>query len=156
MDESTIRYAVIIGCTFIILLLQVLPYRKFSQVNVCDIAKRDLSKLGITDYRFVNSLNMWLFSILVIAYRIDKQLTVMPTIRDWSENYIDKEIDYDVERPYTDFLKIIDDARENNTEPVFKVSQEYDYHNLSKTLKYNDYIDCESLMAKIDELIGVT
>ena len=45
-------------------------------------------------------------------------------------------------------------AREENVEPVFKVSSEYDYHMYPKSMMHNDFIDPDSLLVTVDNLIG--
>ncbi len=156
MDEFTIRATVVFVLTAILLLVHIYPYNMPETQNISKIAKRDISRLGITDFRLNNSLDIWIYSILVILYKRAPEIEVMPVIREWSLSGIDTEIVYDVEKPYTKFLKIVDDAREKKEEPKFNVSTKYDYHVLSKTLKFNDYVDCCALLIKIDELIGVS
>lgn len=129
--------------------------KRYRFTSMSEIAKRDLTKIGCTDWHCVASLQAWIFSILVINYRQDKTRDIMSVIRQWAVTGIDPVIAFDIEVPYTNFLKIIDDAREKKQEPVFKVSSEYDYHTLSKTLMYNDFVDCKSLLVKIDEITGV-
>lgn len=129
---------------------------KYREHSIRDIAKRDLSMVGNTSWSCVVSLEQWLFSILAINYRQHDKSDVMHIIREWAPMGISSELQFDVEAPYSRFLKIIDDAREKEQTPVFNVSSEYDYHNLSKTLKYNDFVDCESLLVKIDAFTGVT
>ena len=80
-------------------------------------------------------------------------MDVMPVIREWASTAISDKIKLDVEEPYTRFLNVIREAHENQIDPALKVSPEYDYHVLPKSLKFNDYVDCESLMIKIDETI---
>lgn len=135
--------------------------------RITRVAKRDLSMIGDSGYKLRNSLSTWLYSILVICFRQSEKEDVMPVIRKWAETGIDKTVEFDVEQPYTKFLNVIREAHENEIDselktspeyskedesvPKFNVSPEYDYHALPKTLKFNDYVDCESLIAKIDE-----
>lgn len=121
--------------------------------RIRDLAKRDLSTLGTTDYRFDYSIKNWIYSILVICYRT-YNVDVMQTIREWAPVGIDKSVTVDIESPYTKFLQVIDDARREETTPVFKVSNDYDYHVLPKILKFNDYVNCKDLLIRIDETIG--
>lgn len=128
----------------------------FKEKPLAPIAKRDLSMLGETGWSLKVSLETWLFSIIVINYRKYNTDDVMQIIRKWSEKGISNTISIDVESPYTRFLKILDDAREKKQEPVFNVSSEYDYHNLSKVLQFNDYVDCVGLLVEIDAYTGAT
>lgn len=142
---------------------------RFQDKKLKDIARRDLSVIGDTGQKVSISLSTWIYSILVICYRLNPELDVMPVIREWASTAISDKIKLDVEEPYTRFLNVIREAHENQidpalkdspeyskedeTAPKFKVSPEYDYHVLPKSLKFNDYVDCESLMIKIDETI---
>lgn len=135
--------------------------------RIIRIAKRDLSMLGDSGYKLRNSLSTWLYSILVICFRQSEEKDIMPVIREWAETSIDKTVSFDIEEPYTKFLNVIREAHENEIDPElktspeyseddavvpkFNVSPEYDYHMLPKTLKFNDYVDCKSLIDKIDE-----
>lgn len=127
---------------------------RFKTRSLSSIAKRDLSMLGETGWSLKVSLETWLFSIIVINYRKYNTDDVMKIIRTWAKKGISASVSIDVESPYTRFLKILDDAREKKQEPVFNVSSEYDYHNLSKVLQFNDYVDCSGLLVEIDAYTG--
>lgn len=171
--ESAVKAVIIVFLVTGLYLIWTLEEYYREPTPIAQYAKLDLSKIGDTGYVFKTSLTNWLYSILVVCYRQNKELDVMPAIRDWITKSLDSSVEYDVEEPYTKFLSVIDEWRKsknwdsdtvsqnpendvNDKKPKFKVSPEYDYHQLPKVLVFNDYIDCESLMVIIDVTLGGT
>lgn len=130
-----------------------------NQVDIANIrkwAKRDLSVLGDYSYRLGTSVHYWVHAIEVFLYDLDITDGVYDALLRWNAD-CNRDggtiILRGIESAHTQFLAEVDEGRDKKIDPKFKCDREYDYHVLPKTLMYNDYIDTEALIDKVDNLV---
>lgn len=122
-------------------------------------AKTNVQLLGSYDYPLMISVSYWIYGIACVAYSKNKHDGLFPMILEWNAccNVDNDFIIHDaIFKAKWKFYMELDRAKEENVEPEFKVSNKFDYHNVSKTIKYSDYINEEVLMKMIDHLFEST
>lgn len=147
--------------TCLILIVYMIGYNIYtafpkSKTNIRDIATRNLAVIGRYDYRTTISVRFWIYSIEVAVYNVKPDLNLLDVLRAWNTecNIDDESLIYKgIEEAHTLFLKDLDTARENNTPVTFHVSYGYDYHLYPKSFMYNDYIDPDSLLERVDKIL---
>ena len=122
------------------------------------IANKDLYYLGTYSFRTKVSIKHWVYAMAIAAYKAGKSDNIFDTFILWNDEYnfdpvgfISEGIDW----AKTDFLDTLQKAKDNNESPRFPVASGYDYHDYPLSFNYNDYVDCESLISMIDEILEV-
>lgn len=130
---------------------------KVPRGKITTIAKRDLTYLGYYNERLRISIMYWVYSMQVYAYRQNRDVDLFEVAERWClrkthdpEHYIRGGI----EDARNKFLAAITKAKEEKTEPRFKVSYEYDYHDYPKRMRHSDYYDPDILLDMIDKTLG--
>lgn len=126
-------------------------------VSIASIAKKDLHYVGTYNHTTTISVKYWVLSLEAAVYFANSSCNLIDTLRKWNKEYNydpDNLILEGIESAHTDFLFILDKSREENTEPKFKISQQYDYHNYPLSFQYNDYINPNQLLQEVDRIIG--
>jgi hypothetical protein len=160
MSETIILalYISLIICALLLLIAYRISNYTFDNVtNVYEIASKDLGSLGVYDVRLRVSVKYWIYAIETRVYQHDTKVNLIDTLRTWNKEY-NKDpagfISDGIEAAHSDFLSELDKAREENRKPSFKVSADYDYHDLPSTFNYNDHIAANVLIDQIDMLLG--
>ena len=156
---------------FVIILDILLPvmflyYCKYYVKNNCPkccgsvklIANKDLKYLGKYNFRTRVSTKYWIYAIAVSAYKIGKYESIFDTFIGWNAKYNFDPFGFiseGIDCAKTEFTDAIQKAKDNNESVKFGLSSDYDYHNYPLSFRYNDYIDCNSLIEIVDEILEV-
>ena len=106
-----------------------------------------------------NSLRYWCLGVEALLYRKKLNFDIHEYFISWNKEFnLDPEqISLNaIEDAHTLFLQALDDARENKTEPKFKVSPEFDFHDYGHSLSNNDYVDMSEAVNYIESIISTT
>lgn len=148
--------------------------------TIIERASMDLRVIGCYDEHLRVSVKHWVYGILVTLYRQSRGISGNDIVRNWyKENCIDEQevILIGITDAYDKFMIAIQEfqqsqedssfdgvqtlyaSKRSNTQqdtkqPNFKVSPEFDYHNLPKTILFNDRLNAQSLIEQIDSIIG--
>lgn len=154
MIESITAFCIV---SSIVILLHYMLQLPEAKPAIAKYALRELSLIGRYDDRLSLSVRYWIFAIEVYCYKKDPTFDVHSVILEWNDKYnhdLDRLIFAGIDDAHTMLLEAISKAREEHVEPVFKVSLEYDYHMYPKSMMHNDFIDPDSLLVTVDNLIG--
>lgn len=141
-------------CTFTIILNNV-----NLTMHVSDLytkASKPSYPLGKYDATTIITIFNYCYAIEVKAYRKGYN-NLYNDILEW---YRDCTIDdkryilNGIEEAHTTFLMVVEEARNDKTQPRFKIDESYDYHILPKSLMFNDYVDMDKLISIVDSNIG--
>lgn len=157
---------VYIGLSFIpLVLLSIYLSKNVTTVDTCydsDFARnlRNYNFQLIGEYNsFVyHSLRLWCYSLEVSFYRINIQEDLHQLLLDWNAVCnVDPNgtLNDAIEWSHTAFLEELDIARELKREPHFGVSVDFDYTQFGNSLKNNDYVDMNTIIGYIDDIMEV-
>lgn len=117
----------------------------------------DTSLLGSYDDKLFRSTCTWVYNLFVVAHKHGKKEEDTNNVfEQWNtECNVDgcSILESAVEEARGKFLRNMRDAEEDDKPPVFQVSNVYDYHEVSKTIRYSDYIDDKELLKRFDEYL---
>lgn len=149
--------------------------------SIYEVASRELIYVGRYDERTTISVKYWIYAILAAFYTEDAenvtydpylwlslsndplsesgfdntQQNVMYCISKWlQEDVYDPNgyIALGVKSASENIFNEISDAKENKRPVTFKVSPDYDYHCVTKSVEYNDFINYKSLLDRLKVL----
>lgn len=177
--ELTRCAAVTILCCLI--LYNGIPELPEKKSSIYEVASRELIYVGRYDERTTISVKYWIYAILAAFYTADvedatydpylwlslssdplsesgfddTQQNVMYCINKWlQEDVYDPKgyIALGVKHASENIFNEISDAKENKRPVKFKVSPDYDYHNVTRSVEYNDFINYKSLLDRLKVL----
>lgn len=131
-----------------------------SKKSISAIATMDLSMLGTYDVTLQNVVSNWVYAVMVHAYLIDKSKTYkisdmfiqhVKSLETDNKDFIKNGVHNGIQR----FADVLLEHEDSGMPIVFKVDTTYDYHVLPKSMLYNDYIDTDILLEKIDSIMEV-
>lgn len=117
--------------------------------KIVNRATQNLSIVGCYDSHLTVSVKHWVYGILVTLYRQDKNLKGIDVVQSWYQTSVNEEgdvIQSGIQEAYSQFLAEVNKAQEEEKEPVFKLSGDWDICELPKTIRYNDRIDADSMI----------
>lgn len=120
-------------------------------------ATRDVSLLGEYSFKTSVSIRYWLYAIEVAIWKKDESFNAIHLFRTWNAECNDDFAGFiynGLEKAHSLFLCELEKARKEEREPVFAVSDDYDFHNCPKSLLYSDHVATDELLNRVDELIG--
>lgn len=171
------KYTAIVTLIYLICyqLLLAWPEPKYP---IYQIASQDLSTVGRYDARTSISIKYWIYAIVAYYYDVDDSTLSGVSLESiFSTDSLDDEIlssrqgqalqhikawlDEDVVDPcgyimngakdaVRQIFKEIRDAKSNKRPVTFKVSPDYDFHVVAKSIEYNDYVNYKSLLSRLD------
>ena len=144
----------VLSCELAVLLVNINITKKVSDLH--EKASKPAYPLGKYDATIIVSIYIYCYSIEVKAYRKGYN-NLYNDILEWYRDYTIDNKHYildGIEEAHTTFLMVLEEARNNNTQPKFKIDESYDYHVLPKSLMYNDYVDMDKLISVVDSNIG--
>lgn len=125
--------------------------------NIAKNATRDLSHIGQYDNTTEVSIRYWTYAIEVAIYEVDKSFDTLTMLLSWNkEHNFDRDgyIEEGIQAAHTLFLNEIEQARTNNTEVKFGVSDNYDWHVYPLSFYNNEFLDPDKLINIVDNIIG--
>lgn len=154
-----------IGLTIVLLLIYSFLFAKIitkkkecerQATGIVSIAKMQTQLLGSYDHKLSVSVFNWLYGIASVLYEHDPGIDSILIYFTWNEEFNEDpdNLIYDaIQEVKTRMCRDADIAREKKGKIVFGVSPEFNYRNVSKTIKYSDYLNEEALMCKVSELL---
>ena len=118
--------------------------------------------IGRMDERTKHSVYHWVFGIYVRAYEKGRFEKAIDIVQLWSHeqndttNCIHAGCDLALQRVMARLEEIAEEAKHNIAEENKKkltCNPHFNYHEVPKTLQYNDYVDPETLVSAIDRLL---
>lgn len=177
--EST-KYLTVMAL-IVLIFLKCFPELPERLPRIYQNASRDLTYVGRYDERTTVSIRYWIYAILAAFYTEDtedtvydpyawlsicteplnnygmnaSQQNVVICINQWLHDDVYDPSGYialGIKQASENIFNEISDAKENKRPVKFKVSPDYDYHVVTKSVEYNDFINYKGLLKRLEVL----
>lgn len=155
--ETKLRIILAIIAIPVIILWKNRPYEIVKEYSIYERANISTYPLGRMDGRTMESMYRLAYGIFATAYQKGCYEKAVDAVLAWSheQNDVTGCIHLGCEQALMRATQIIEKVLEFPDDFKFSCNPEFDYHQLPTTLANNDYVDCDSLIKTIDELLEV-